>query len=146
MDGDDETSMSTFTAPNEVELPVLKPLKTIWDCEFMNKNTFFTTWTCGHCDTTFKQINATKALAHVLSIPDSHVSSCLGGIARKYSIRYTNLYSKLSATAAGKKRGKIKITKNLEERQVDVAALLKASKASSSKNRNQSVVVLYKQL
>ena len=146
MEGDDETSMSTITAPNEDELPVLKPLKTIWDCEFMKKDTFFTTWTCGHCDTTFKQINATKALAHVLSIPDSHVSSCSGGIARKYSIQYTNLYNKLLSISAGKKRGKSKITKNLEERQVDVAVLLAASKASSLKKQKQSVVVLYKNL
>ena len=92
MDGDDETSMSTITAPNEEELPVLKPLKTIWDCEFMNKNTFFTTWTCGHCDTTFKQINATKALAHVLSIPDSHVSVCMRVCMHIYSMIFKREY------------------------------------------------------
>ena len=86
MDGDDETSMSIITAPNEEELPVLKPLNTIWECEFMTKSVFNGMWTCGHCDTTLKKINATKALANVLSIPNLHVSSCLGGIARKYSI------------------------------------------------------------
>ena len=85
MEGDDET-MSTITAINEEELPVLKPLNTIWDCGFMKKDTFFNTWTYGHCDTILKKSNATKALAHVLSIPNLHVSPCLGGMARKYSI------------------------------------------------------------
>ena len=78
--------MSTITATNEEELPVLKPLNTFWDCKFMTKDTFFNTWTCGHCDITLKKINATKAPAHVLSIPNLHVSPYLGGIARKYSI------------------------------------------------------------
>ena len=112
--------MSTITATNDGELPcsdtVLKPLKSIWDCEFMTKDSFNNTWTCGHCDTTKKKINAAKVLAHLLHIPNLHVSPYLGGIARKYSIQYTNFYNKLSATSAGKKQGKITITKNLEQR------------------------------
>ena len=115
MDGDDETSMSIITAPNEEELPVLKPLNTIWECEFMTKSVFNGMWTCGHCDTTLKKINATKALAHVLSLPRAHVSACSGGIGRKYMVRYTNLYNKLTATSSAKKRGKMTINNNLEK-------------------------------
>ena len=43
-----------------------------------------------------------------------HVLGCKGGIARKYSNQYTNLYNKLSAVFVGNKWAKLTITKKLE--------------------------------
>ena len=78
MEGDDET-MSTITVSID-EDPcsdgVLKPLKSIWDCVFMKKDNHDNNWTCGHCNLAYSKINATKALAHLLSIPDLHIAAC----------------------------------------------------------------------
>ena len=86
MEGDDKT-MSTVTATNDKEPcsdAVLKPLKSIWDYGFMKKDNFNNKWTCGHCNITYSKTNATTALAHLVTIPDSHIAAYKGGIARKY--------------------------------------------------------------
>ena len=106
MEGDDGTSMSTMTASNDDDpcsAVELKPLNSIWDCAFMKKDINDKNWTCGHCNVIYSKINATKALAHLLSIPDSHIAACKAVIPRKYLNRYTDLYNKLSAISTSKK-------------------------------------------
>ena len=87
MVGDDKT-VSTITASNDKDPcsdVVLKPLKSIWDGAFMKKDNDDKNWTCGHCNQTYSKINATKALAHLLSNPNLHIAACKAVIARKYS-------------------------------------------------------------
>ena len=83
----DVETMSTLTGSNE-EDPcsdvVLKPLKSIWDCAFMKKDNNDKNWTCGYCNLIYSKINATKALAHLLSIPDLYIAACKAVIPRKY--------------------------------------------------------------
>ena len=70
-----DKTLSTITASNDKEPcsdVMLKPLKINWDYVFMKKDNHDKNWLCGHCNHTYSKINATKALAHLLSIPNLH--------------------------------------------------------------------------
>jgi hypothetical protein len=73
--------------------PILKclaHLKSIWECPKINKvgvglenGKKQARWSCGWCqsgDQTFKTAHATKALAHVLSLPRCDIRACKGNI------------------------------------------------------------------
>jgi hypothetical protein len=52
-------------------------------------------WRCGWCqsgDQMFKTAHATKALAHVLSLPRCNICACKGDISKSYMISYRDLY------------------------------------------------------
>jgi hypothetical protein len=96
---DDESSFSSLTL--EVEFPVLV---TIWDCPLMNVvaredaevgGKYVSGWTCGHCPHPtqgplymFKHVNATKALHHVLKMPNQNIRPCKGNIPYPKKVQY----------------------------------------------------------
>ena len=54
-------------------------------------------WRCGWCqsgDQMFKTAHATKALAHVLSLPRCDICACKGDIYKSYMISYRDLYQR----------------------------------------------------
>ena len=90
---------STLTNPTEVPLSALT---TIWDCHKIrqSKNSSgasitYCDW-CpldknGHSTGIFKGHNATKMLAHVMSIPGCGIQKCAGNILPQFKKRYRQL-------------------------------------------------------
>jgi hypothetical protein len=85
---------------------VLPPLKSIWDCNQINKglvpgadSTSVAGWTCGWCPggRSFKEDNATKALAHVAKISGKNVQFCKGNIPMQKVVQYRNLWMEKSS-------------------------------------------------
>ena len=75
----------------------LVPLNEIWNCDTMNvlKNQHgIMGWRCGWCGKWIAKINATKALAHVLSIPHQSIVPCRGRISPAHLQHYQDLYNK----------------------------------------------------
>jgi hypothetical protein len=85
---------------------VLPPLKSIWDCNQINKglvpgadSTSVAGWTCGWCPggRSFKGDNATKALARVAKISGKNVQFCKGNIPMQKVVQYRNLWMEKSS-------------------------------------------------
>ena len=73
---------------------VPKLIKSVWSLK-MEKNQ--AGWRCGWCqsgDQMFKTAHATKALAHVLSLPRCNIRACKGDISKLYMILYRDLYQR----------------------------------------------------
>ena len=88
--------------PPNLEVPHAH-LKSIWECPKINKvsvklenRKIQAGWRCGWCqsgDQMFKTAHATKALAHVLSLPRCRdIRACKGDISESYMISYRDLY------------------------------------------------------
>ncbi len=87
--------------PPDLEVPHAH-LKSIWECPTINKvsvelenGKIQARWRCGWCqsdDQMFKTAHATKALAHVLSLPRCNIYACKGNIFKSYMILYRDLY------------------------------------------------------
>lgn len=65
-----------------------------------------TGWTCGHCGLSFKKVNATKALAHVLCKNGFSIAGCKAYIDPSDKKRYEDLL--LKKESASETRGKKK--------------------------------------
>jgi hypothetical protein len=85
---------------------VLPPLKSIWDCDQINKGlvlsadgTSVARWTCGWCfgGRSFKGDNATKALAHVAKVSGKNVQFWKGSIPMQKVVQYRNLWMEKSS-------------------------------------------------
>jgi hypothetical protein len=87
--------------PPDLEVPHAH-LKSIWECPKINKvsvelenGKIQAGWSCGWCQSgnqMFKTAHATKALAHVLSLPRCNIHACKGDISKSYMILYRDLY------------------------------------------------------
>ncbi len=79
-------------------------LKRIWGCPKINKvsvelenGKIQAGWRCGWCQSgnqMSKTAHATKALAHVLSLPRRDIRACKGNISESYMILYRDLYQR----------------------------------------------------
>ncbi len=100
--------------PPNLEVPHAH-LKSIWECPKIIKvsvelenGKIQAGWRCGWCqsgDQMFKAAHATKALAHVLSLPRCNIRACKGDISKSYMILYRDLYQ--WTTLAKKERNSI---------------------------------------
>jgi hypothetical protein len=99
--GGDMPSLSPHhPPPPNLEVPHAH-LKGIWECPKINKvgvelenGKIQAGWRCGWCqsgDQMFKTAHATKALAHVLSLPRCDIHACKGNISESYMIWYRDL-------------------------------------------------------
>ncbi len=87
--------------PPDLEVPHAH-LKSIWECPKINKvgvelenGKIQAGWRCGWCQSgnqMFKTTHATKALAHVLSLPRCNIHACKDNISKSYMILYRDLY------------------------------------------------------
>ena len=81
--------------PTEGEPVTLPSLKEAWDCTKLKVLTGTDGemgWSCGWCNSFYKGINATKALAHVLGLPGKSIAQCQGRIPAAYLQRYGDLH------------------------------------------------------
>jgi hypothetical protein len=93
--------LSHLPPPPNLEVPH-SHLKSIWECPKINKVNvelenikIQAGWRCGWCqsgDQMFKTAHATKALAHVLSLPRCDIRACKGNTSKLYMILYRDLY------------------------------------------------------
>ncbi len=98
-------------SPPGLEVPHAH-LKSIWECPKINKvsvelenGKIQAGWRCEWCqsgDQMFKTAYATKASAHVLSLPRCNIRACKGNISESYMILYRDLYQR--TTMANKER------------------------------------------
>ncbi len=113
-------------------------LKSIWEClkidkvgvELENEKNQ-AGWRCGWCqsaDQMFKTAHATKALAHVLSLPRCNIRACKGDIAKSYMILYGDLYQR--TTLANKERNSMtgEMTDSINEMQDRTASDIQLSR------------------
>ncbi len=97
--------------PLDLEVPHAH-LKNIWERPKINKvsvelenGKIQAGWRCGWCqsgDQMFKTAHATKALAHVLSLPRCNTCACKDNTSKSYMISYRDLYQR--TTLAYKER------------------------------------------
>ncbi len=123
--------------PSDLEVPHAH-LKSIWECPKINKvsvelenGKLQAGWRCGWCqsgDQMFKTAHATKALAHVLSLPRCNIHACKGDISKSYMISYRDLYQR--RTLANKERNSTTgdMTDSIKEMQVRTASNIHLSR------------------
>ncbi len=123
--------------PPNLEVPHAY-LKSIWECPKINKvgeelenGKIQAGWRCGWCqsgDQMFKTAHATKALAHVLSLPRCNIRACKGDISESYMISYRDLYQ--WTTLANKERNSMTgdMTDNINEMQDRTASDIQLSR------------------
>lgn len=75
-DSDDSSFAVGEVLPDATPADELIVLDTIWEDDMIERHTGLDTWNCKWCKKTFKGINATKALAHVLRISGKSISGC----------------------------------------------------------------------
>ena len=75
-DSDDSSFAVGKVLPDATPTDELIVLDTIWEDDMIERHTGLDTWNCKWCKKTFKGINATKALAHVLRISGKSISGC----------------------------------------------------------------------
>ena len=107
------------TPPQEQQL--LKPLKlkSIWECEKMTKKKIgvIEGWSCGWCMTDFKPVHATRAMAHVLKLPNKGISSCKAVIPAPHYHRYSELHKRKTDKRDASIRVKDRISYGINKRQ-----------------------------
>ena len=123
--------------PPNLEVPHAH-LKSIWECPKINKvsvelenGKIQAGWRCGWCqsgDQMFKTAHATKALAHVLSLPRCDIRACKGDISESYMILYRDLYQ--WTTMANKERNSMTgdMTDSINEMQDRTASDIQLSR------------------
>ena len=80
----------------DVKTSALKPIKSMWECEKMTKKKVgvIDGWNCGWCMTDFKPVHATRAMAHVLKLPNKGIVTCKSVIPDPYFHRYSELHKR----------------------------------------------------
>ena len=86
----------------EVLLPPLPPLKSVFDCGYVNLTQ--SGWECMWCGKSFVGRHSTRALHHVRKMTKNDVGVCSAAIPDKYLKRYNALFLCLSQRSAARKR------------------------------------------
>ena len=86
----------------EVLLPPLPPLKSVFDCGYVNLTQ--SGWECMWCGKSFVGRHSTRALHHVMKMTKNDVGVCSAAIPDKYLKRYNALFLCLSKRSAARKR------------------------------------------
>ena len=97
----------------------LYSLKSIWECEKMTKKKVgaLDGWNCGWCMTDFKPTHATRAMAHVLKLPNKGVVTCKAVIPDPYFHRYSQLHKRKTDKRDASIRVKDRISDGINKRQ-----------------------------
>ncbi len=72
----------------------------------MKINADKTGWECGHCGFSFKTVNATKALAHVLGKNGYSIKTCKAYIDTDEMARYTDLFLRKETSSESREKRK----------------------------------------
>mmetsp|Transcript_4135 Transcript_4135/g.9385 ORF Transcript_4135/g.9385 Transcript_4135/m.9385 type:complete len:331 (+) Transcript_4135:30-1022(+) len=94
-------------------IAALPPILSIWDCERIKKiidDKGSKIWKCGWCKCSFRQHNATKAVAHVAKQKGAHIAKCTAKIPEgksytwheKYSLPYTKVLGYVACRTTSK--------------------------------------------
>ena len=106
----------------DCNVSVEKPLrlKSIWQCEKMTKKKVgdMDGWSCGWCMTDFKPVHATRAMAHVLKLPNKGITTCGAVIPAPHFHRYSELYKRKANKRDARRRVKVRISHGINKRQV----------------------------
>ncbi len=100
--GFDDKDVAEERNDNEEVLPPLPPLKSIFDCGYVNQMP--TGWECMWCGKSFVGKHSTRALHHVLKLKKNDVGVCSAAIPDLYLKRYEALFQYLSQRSAARKR------------------------------------------
>jgi hypothetical protein len=89
-------NVSAEQPSEDATTPALNPIKSIWACEKMTKKIIGDVdgWNCGWCMNDFKPVHATRAMAHVLKLPNNGVITCKAVIPHPYFHRYYELHNR----------------------------------------------------
>ena len=86
----------------EVLLPPLPPIKSVFDCAFVQQTQ--SGWECRWCGKSFLGKHSTRALKHVMKMAKNDVGVCQAEIPNNYLQRYQALSLLLSQRSAARKR------------------------------------------
>jgi len=86
----------------EVFLPPLPPIKSVFDCAFVQQTQ--SGWECRWCGKSFLGKHSTRALKHVMKMSKNDVGVCQAVIPDNYLQRYQALSLLLSQWSAARKR------------------------------------------
>ena len=97
----------------------LATLKSMWDYERITKCKVGEAdgWQCGWCNKQFKPLHATRAMSHVLKIPNKGIVVCPAHITESYFHRYSCLLNSKIDRKGATKRARDRISDNISKRQ-----------------------------